>query len=187
MAFFAWRSNISIIFIVNSKIVLVFETELLHWTANEESLRRVGSRFVVSAVICLYEVSETKGGPSLLAALGYKRLFPKACTGCKRFFLKERKNAMILNKINFPHCLVVFFVVCPHLRPFRGVFGELALLWCSSAKRKTRPNSDFRGGLCSRTIIPLKNYPRPQFLPPQSRDVAVPCPFTRFAIPPTDH
>ena len=49
-------SNISIIliFILNSKIVLFFETEMLNWTANEESLRRVGrffieSRFVVSA------------------------------------------------------------------------------------------------------------------------------------------
>ena len=37
--------------------------------------------------------------------------------GCKRFFLKERKNVMVLNKIDRPYCLVVFFVVCPHLRP----------------------------------------------------------------------
>ena len=28
----AWSSNISIIFIVNSKIALVFETEMLNWT-----------------------------------------------------------------------------------------------------------------------------------------------------------
>ena len=41
-----WSSNISIIFIVNSKIALVFETEMLNWTANEESLRRV-SRFSI--------------------------------------------------------------------------------------------------------------------------------------------
>ena len=45
-----------VIFIVNSKIALVFETELLNWTANEESLWRVGkffiyTGFVVSAVI----------------------------------------------------------------------------------------------------------------------------------------
>ena len=33
--------------------------------------------------------------------------------GCKRFFLKERKNVMFLNKIDLPYCLVVFFVVCP--------------------------------------------------------------------------
>ena len=31
--------------------------------------------------------------------------------GCKRFFLKERKNVMFLNKINLPYCFVVFFVV----------------------------------------------------------------------------
>ena len=46
--------SISLIFILNSKIALVFETEMLNWTVNEESLRRVGrffiwSRFVVSA------------------------------------------------------------------------------------------------------------------------------------------
>ena len=49
--------SISLIFILNSKIALVFETETLNWTANEESeesSRRVGrffiqSRFVVSA------------------------------------------------------------------------------------------------------------------------------------------
>ena len=28
------------------------------------------------------------------------------------FFLKERKNGMLLNKIDFSYCLVVFFVVC---------------------------------------------------------------------------
>ena len=31
--------------------------------------------------------------------------------GCKRFFLKERKNVMFLNKIDLRYCLVVFFVV----------------------------------------------------------------------------
>ena len=47
--------SISLIFILNGKIALVFETEMLNWTANEESSRRVGkwvfiqSRFVVSA------------------------------------------------------------------------------------------------------------------------------------------
>ena len=69
--------------------------------------------------------------------------------------------------------------------PFWGVFGELALFWCSTAKRKTRQNSDSRSVRRSRRIIPLENYPWPQLIPPeiQSRDVAVPCPFTRFAIP----
>ena len=51
---FSWNISISLIFILNSKIALAFETEMLNWTANEESLRRVGrffieSRFVVSA------------------------------------------------------------------------------------------------------------------------------------------
>ena len=85
------------------------------------------------------------GGPSSLhergrdsclrAVLCYKRLFTKACMGCKRFFLKGKKCYFFLNKIDLPYCLVVFFVVYPRLRPFRSVFGELALFWCSTAKR----------------------------------------------------
>ena len=54
----------------------------------------------------------------LRAVLFYKLLFTKAFMGCKRFFLKERKNVMFLKKIDLPYCLVVFFVVCPRLRPF---------------------------------------------------------------------
>ena len=38
--------SISLIFILNSNIALVFETEMLNWTANEESLRRVGRFFI---------------------------------------------------------------------------------------------------------------------------------------------
>ena len=38
--------SISLIFILNSKIALVFETEMLNWTANEESLGRVGRFFI---------------------------------------------------------------------------------------------------------------------------------------------
>ena len=35
-------------------------------------------------------------------------------------------------KIDLPYCLFAFFVVCRRLRPFgSGVFGELALFWCS--------------------------------------------------------
>ena len=85
------------------------------------------------------------GGPSSLHKRGrdsclrvvlcYKRLFIKACMGCKQFFLKQRKNVMFFNKIDLPNCLVVFFVVCPRLRPFWNVFGELALFWCSTAKQ----------------------------------------------------
>ena len=94
---------------------------------------------------------------------------------------------MFLNKIDVPYCLVVFFVVCPRLRPFWSVFGELALFWCSTAKRKTRQNSDSRSVRRSRRIIPLENYPRPQFLQKfKAEMLQFHCPFTRFAIPPTD-
>ena len=55
---------------------------------------------------------------SLRAVLCYERIFTKACMGCKRFFLKERKKVMFLHKIDLPYCPVVFFVVCPRLRPF---------------------------------------------------------------------
>ena len=54
----------------------------------------------------------------LRAVLCYKRLFTKACMGCKRFFLKERRNVMFLNKIDVFYCLVVIFVLYPRLRPF---------------------------------------------------------------------
>ena len=40
---FSSNISISLIFILNSKIALVFETEMLNWTAKEESLRRVGT------------------------------------------------------------------------------------------------------------------------------------------------
>ena len=42
----------------------------------------------------------------------------KACMGCKRFFLKEKKNVMFLSKIDLFYCLVVLFVVSLRLRPF---------------------------------------------------------------------
>ena len=51
---------------------------------------------------------------------------------------------MFSNKIDLPYCLVVFFVVCPRLRLFWSVFGELACFWCSTAKIKTRQHRDFR-------------------------------------------
>ena len=38
--------SMSLISTLNSKIALVFETEMLNWTANEESLRTV-SRFFI--------------------------------------------------------------------------------------------------------------------------------------------
>ena len=95
----------------------------------------------------------------VLQTVIYKGLY-----GIDRFFLKEIKNVMFLNKIDVPCCLVVFFVVCPRPRPFWSVFGELALFWCPTAKRKTRQNSDSRSVRRSRRIIPLENYLRSQFL-----------------------
>ena len=88
----------------------------------------------------------------------------KGLYGIKMVLLKREKDLMFLNKGDVPYCLVVFFVVYPRLRPFWSVFGELALFWCSTAKRKTRQNSDSRSVRRSRRIIPLENYPRPQFL-----------------------
>ena len=55
-----------------------------------------------------YSLNQTTGSPSSLkesclwAVLCYKRLLTKACMGCKRFFLKERKNVMFLNKMYLP-------------------------------------------------------------------------------------
>ena len=49
----------------------------------------------------------------VLQTVIYKGLY-----GIDRFFLKEIKNVMFLNKIDVPYCLVVFFVVCLRLRPF---------------------------------------------------------------------
>ena len=43
---FSSNISLSLIFILNSKIVPVFETEMLNWTANDESLRRVGRFFI---------------------------------------------------------------------------------------------------------------------------------------------
>ena len=40
------NTSISLIFILNSKIARVFETQMLNWTANEESLRRVSMFFI---------------------------------------------------------------------------------------------------------------------------------------------
>ena len=45
---FSSNISISLIFILNTKIALVFETEMLNWTVNEESLRRVSRFFILS-------------------------------------------------------------------------------------------------------------------------------------------
>ena len=60
------------------------------------------------------------GRPSSLQERGrvVTKALAEACMGCKRFFLKAGTNVMFLNKIDLPYCLMVFFVVCPRLRPF---------------------------------------------------------------------
>ena len=125
----------------------------------------------------------------LRAVLCYKRLFTTASMRCKQFFLKERKNVMFLNKVDVPYGLVVFFVVCLRLRPFWSVFGELALFWCSTAKRKEKDKAEQWFPECPSLEANNSTGKLPPVSIPseiQSRDVAVPCPFTRFAIPPTD-
>ena len=127
----------------------------------------------------------------LRAVLYYKRIY-KGLYEMSTVLFKRRENVMFSKKNYLPYCLVVFFVVCPRLRPFWSVFGELACFWCSTAiKIKTRQHRDFRNNQECPSLEENnsagKNYP-PASIPPhiQSRDVAVPCPFTRFAIPPTD-
>ena len=97
---------------------------------------------------------------------------------------------MFLKKIDLPYCLVVFFVVCPRLRPFWSVFGELALFWCSTAKRKEKDKAEQWFPECpSLEANNSAGKLPPASIPPeiQSRDVAVPCrPFTRFVIPQTE-
>ena len=84
---------------------------------------------------------------------------------------------MLLNKIDFTYCLVVFFVVCLRLRPFWSVFGELALVIFQR---------NYFGVPVEHQNNSAGKLP-PASIPPQiqSRDVAVPCLFTGFAIPPT--
>ena len=80
---------------------------------------REGAQLVSNLVTGGPSSQQERGRDSCLRAVFcYKRLFTKACMGCKLFSLKERKNVVFLNKIDLPYYLVVFFVVCPRLRPF---------------------------------------------------------------------
>ena len=62
-------------------------------------------------------VYQVTGGPSADVTLACERCcvtngyLQKPCVGCKRFFLKEKKNVMFLSKIDLLYCLVVFFVL----------------------------------------------------------------------------
>ena len=138
--------------------------------------------------------SNTPGRPSSLQELGrdsclravlcYKRLSTNACMGCKRFFLKERKNVMFLNNINLPYCPVVFFVVYLRLRPFWS-FSASYSYFGVPLLRERQDRTGISGlsvaqGNNSTGKLPLASIP----LEIQSRDVAVPSPFTQFTIPP---
>lgn len=65
-------------------------------------------------------------------------------SSCGDMVTYKLSDLLSLIVLELPYCLVVFFVVCPRLRPFWSVFGELACSWCSSAKIKTRQHRDFR-------------------------------------------
>lgn len=49
-------------------------------------------------------------------------------------FSQKRETILFFKKIDFSYSLVVFFVLCPHLRPFWTIFTRLAPFWCSTAK-----------------------------------------------------
>ena len=99
--------SISLIFILNSKIALVFETERLNWTANEESSRRVGkwvfihSRFVVSAA-----------GDFVYAKFSEVNVMNNST-----FLLFLPSSVMIM--LAFLSCLLVFFFVKDQMASFQ--------------------------------------------------------------------
>ena len=133
-------------------------SSILSFCRRKQSLQRCPD---LSDEICLShrQPKLTTRDSCLWAVLYYKR-FTKAWMGCQRFFLKRRENVMFSNKIDLPYCLVVFFVVCPRLRPFWSVFGELACFWCSTVKIKSTEISGVsRSVRRSRRIIPLEKLP----------------------------
>ena len=60
----------------------------------------------------------------------------KGLYGMYTVFLKRENECYILKYNRLPYCLVEFFVVCQRLSRFEAYFGELVLLWCSTAKGK---------------------------------------------------
>ena len=92
----SYSSNISVslIFTLNSKIALVFKTEMLNWTANEESLLRVG-RFHLE-LLCGF------GGQWFCL----RKVFWDQCYNLT-FSPFSPSNVMIL--LAFLSCFVVFF------------------------------------------------------------------------------
>ena len=49
-------------------------------------------------------------------------------------FGQKREKIFFLNNIDLSYSLVVFFVLCPYLRPFWTIFTRLAPFWCSATK-----------------------------------------------------
>ena len=80
-------------------------------------------------------ISWTRTWLLLASGVVLQTVIYKGLYGMQTVFLRSEKKCKFLNKINLPYCFVVFFVVCSPLRPFWSVFGELALFWCSTAKR----------------------------------------------------
>ena len=89
--------------------------------------------------------------------------FIKVCMGTQRFCWKSQFCLIyFVNKIYLSCCCVVFFVVCQLLRPILS--GRVIVRWVSTAKRKTRPHTDFQSTRCSKQINPLKITLPTQFL-----------------------
>ena len=49
-------------------------------------------------------------------------------------FCKKRETILFFKNIDLSYSLVVFFVLCTHLRQFWTIFTRLAPFWCSAAK-----------------------------------------------------
>ena len=90
------------------------------------------------------------GGPSsiqergrdscLRAVLCYKRIFTslKACMGCKRFFLKEKKYVMFLNKIDLYLIALLYFLLFARVSGRFETFPARALGSGTTTKNRTR-------------------------------------------------
>ena len=111
-------------------------------------------------------ITRTRTWLLLASGVVLQTVIYKGLYGIDRFFLKEIKNVMFLNKIDVPYCLVVFFVVCPRLRPFWSVFGELALFWCPTANTLgtrgfSRVRREFSVGR-SHERVTIKTWQKPE-------------------------
>ena len=97
--------SISLIFILNSKIALVFETEMLNWTANEESLQRVG-RFFHLEPLCGFG-----GGGFCLHKVFWDQYYDLT------FLLFLPSSVQIL--LDFFSCFLVFFFIKDQIASFQ--------------------------------------------------------------------